>query len=157
MSVVPGPVSNYIPSDLNDLPLAAGFSDGDFPKRQGGVWVPADPTTGLPAGTLLGDTYTAAFGDATPANLFDVPVDFVLEGIRVVVLETWDGIGANIQLGTAGDPDRFFAIGDTELTAEVSFDKGFHDLGPLTIQLTIAPGVGASQGQIQIQTIWIPV
>lgn len=111
---------------------------------------------GTRANALLGDTYVAAYGDATPAVFFSVPANRVLQSIEVVVLTPFNGIGATLKIGTALDDDRFFANTDSELSDLLSFGKYFSDQGPFDLQLTIAAGFGATRGQVQIQTVLLP-
>lgn len=108
------------------------------------------------SGVMFADDQAAAFGDATPSDFFVVPSGLLVQEVRVFVTQTWDGGGAGIKIGTTIDDDAFFAASEIELTDLASFQKSFNTPGPITLRLTITPGGGASQGQIEIQTVLIP-
>jgi hypothetical protein len=107
--------------------------------------------TGPTSVNVNGTTYLASYGDATPQVIFDLPAGFALSVMDVEVTETWDGIGAAIQIGVVGEAGRYFADNETELTALACFSKDFTELGPKQIVVTITPGGPASQGKVHIQ------
>lgn len=108
------------------------------------------------SGVVFADNYAAAFGDATPFDFLTVPSGLLVQEIRIFVTQTWNGAGAGIKVGTTLDDDAFFDASETDPTMLASFQKSFNIPGPITLRLTITPGGGASQGQIEIQTVLIP-
>lgn len=98
-----------------------------------------------------GTTYLAAFGDATPATVFTVPPTQALDSIDVEVIETWDGVGATVHIGVAGDPTRYFGSADLELTELASFTKAFTTLGTAPIVIIIFGGASPTRGKLRLQ------
>jgi hypothetical protein len=114
----------------------------------------ADLTTWIlfaSAGGGSGTTYLASYGDSTPAIIFDLLSGQAINAIDVSVTEAWNGTGASIQIGVVGEPDRYYAALDTELTSIASFSKDFAELGPKQIILTITPGSTPTTGKVRIQ------
>jgi hypothetical protein len=106
-----------------------------------------------------GTTYLASYGDATPVIIFNVPAGQAVDKIDIEVLETWDGDGATVRLGTLTDPGKFFdtaPVLEVELTALAIFSKDFQELGPLQILLSVNPGITPTQGKIRVQISTTP-
>ena len=98
-----------------------------------------------------GFAYRAEFGDSTPALIFALVETVALDRVTIHVVYGWDGIGAQVRIGTADDPDALFAAGELELGAIGIFEKDFYLAGPETLHITITPGFGATRGAIIIQ------
>jgi hypothetical protein len=96
-------------------------------------------------------TYNANFGDATPAIIWNVPANRVLDIIDVMVTEVWNGTGANIRIGVTGELDKYYAASDTELDKLAAYQKDFCEDGPIELLLSIVPGSGATTGKVCIQ------
>lgn len=102
-----------------------------------------------------------AFGDATPAPVLVLPAPGPVEvtGVSLQIEEAFDGAGAQVQLGTAGDPELLMPgwanapdqVGVYELTPRVELPGG------ATLILTLTPGVGATRGRGQfVITVALP-
>ncbi len=99
-----------------------------------------------------GGTYSAQYNEVSPVTFYVVPNTQALDEISVKIVEAFDGTGASLKIGTAIDDDRFFEVTDVDLTDDgTTYQKGFDDLGEISLVLTIDPGVGATQGEILIQ------
>ena len=89
-----------------------------------------------------------AFGDATPADIYIPHEAGVLTLARVQVTTPFDGVGAEIQIGTAADPDAFVGAADVDLAVPASWevlpDATVAAGEPIT--LTLIPGAGATAG-----------
>lgn len=89
-----------------------------------------------------------AYGDATPADIYIPHEAGVLTLARVQVITPFDGAGAEIQIGTAADPDAFVGAADVDLAVaagwEVIPDANVAAGEPIT--LTLIPGAGATAG-----------
>lgn len=89
-----------------------------------------------------------AFGDATPADIYIPHEAGVLTLVRVQVTTPFDGVGAEIQIGTAADPDAFVGAADVDLAVPASWevlpDANVAAGEPIT--LTLIPGAGATAG-----------
>jgi len=103
-----------------------------------------------------GTTYLANYGDASPVPIFTLLSNQALDKIDVTIIQAFNGVGASIKIGVAGQDDRYFEAIDTELGLLATFSKDFSDLGPKIITITITPGTGASSGQVRIQISTTP-
>lgn len=96
-------------------------------------------------------TIEFAFGDASPAPIMTVNPASAAEIalVQLEIEEAFDGVGASIQIGTAGDADALMAA-DQNLPGELAvFETSPRArlAGGEAIILTITPGAGASQGR----------
>jgi hypothetical protein len=98
------------------------------------------------------DPVNFAYGDASPAAMVTVPANKRVYEVRIVIYEPFDGAGAALIIGEAGDPDSLVAVDEvdptTEATYVVTLDEQYGVDTP--ILLTITPGAGASQGRGQV-------
>lgn len=95
-----------------------------------------------------------AFGDATPATILTVNPASAAEIalVQLEIEEAFDGVGAQIQIGVAGDADLLMAA-DQNLPGEVAVFETSPRVrlaGGAQVVLTITPGAGASQGRGKI-------
>jgi hypothetical protein len=139
------------PGSVNKPMLLATDVDKGVVLQYRGFQVPVTAVS-----VASGTTYLANYNNVSPFLFFEVPLGQTLTSIDVEVLQVWDGAGAAIEIGTLGTPDEFYQADETELTSLVTFAKGFSELGPVDIYLTITPGLGASTGQIRIQVTTTP-
>jgi hypothetical protein len=103
------------------------------------------------SGTIIeGKFFTANYGDATPITVWQMSFNRRLLRITIETSLLWDGIGANITLGTNLVPDKYFNIEETDLTSLGYYDKEFSESGPVDFELTINAGIGSTSGQINI-------
>lgn len=92
-----------------------------------------------------------AFGDASPAPVLTInpasAAEIVL--VQLEIEEPFDGAGATLTVGTAADPDLLMAADqvDPSTTAVFEASPRVALAGGAEVQLTITPGVGASQGR----------
>ena len=95
---------------------------------------------------------------AMPADVLIVPDSRQIKGISVEVEEAFDGAGAALQIGTPLVPDAFFAVGDSNLSqASIEYEKTFNAPGPVTVRVSLNPGVMPSQGGILLAVTTAPV
>lgn len=88
------------------------------------------------------------FGDATPKPLVTVAAGVLVKAVRLFVTEAFDGAGAALSVGDAGDPERLMAsaevlpgfVGEYETAPAVSY------VVPTQVLLYITPGAVASAG-----------
>lgn len=142
---------NYLVNDL--ITLSEMFyicSAANFNESPPNIayWIPVSNLETA----IRGFVYTVFYGDVSPELVFTIPAGQSLDVISVEIVEAWDGSGASITVGTAGDPDLVFSTSDIELTiAGIVFEKNVNISGVVDIQVTIIPGSGASSGSIIIQ------
>lgn len=99
-------------------------------------------------------TIDFAFGDATPAPVLTVNPASAAEIalIQLEIEEAFDGVGAQILLGTAADPDALMAADQNDPSSLATYEASprVRLAGGEQIILTITPGAGASQGRGKI-------
>lgn len=97
-----------------------------------------------------------AFGDATPATLITATAGKIVYGIGVHIRVPFDGVGAQVTVGDAGDLDRLMTAVENDLTSVGSNETNpAYAYGSNTqLLLSITPGAGASQGS-GLVTIYI--
>lgn len=90
-----------------------------------------------------------AYGDATPAPLVTATAGKVVYSVEVVITEPFDGVGAAITVGDAGQVDRLMSVDENAVTSIGSNTTApAYSYGADTpITLSITPGAGASQGR----------
>lgn len=89
-----------------------------------------------------------AFGDATPAMLLTAPANKTVYGVGIHLHTAFNGTGAALSIGDAGDPARLMAATANDPAAVGSYlTSPNHRYGVGTpLILTITPGGGATQG-----------
>lgn len=100
-----------------------------------------------------------SYGDASPATIFTVPVDSEVVSVQLQIETPFDGVGAQVRIGTSGLPGRLLdtfhsdpsVAGVYEATPRVQLAAGTQ------ILLTITPGSGASAGTGQIILETLPI
>lgn len=98
-----------------------------------------------------GGTITVKFDEVFPMTVFIVPATQALDRIGIRVTEAFKS-DATLKLGLVSDDDKFFEVGDTDLTAtDILFEKDFDTDGPLSLRLVINPGTMPTTGQVKIQ------
>jgi hypothetical protein len=92
--------------------------------------------------------YAFAYGDATPAVIVTAPAGKIIYGVEVHIVEPFNGVGASIIVGDAGDPDRLMAAHENEpsLVGANETNPAYKYATDTPVRLTINPGAGASQG-----------
>jgi hypothetical protein len=112
-----------------------------------------------PAGSSAGvnPPINFSFGDASPTPVLTLPAASEVAGIQLQIEQAFDGAGAAIRLGIAGQPGLLLdtwqndptSVGIYEVTPRVELPAG------TALILTITPGAGASagSGQFLINTI----
>lgn len=89
-----------------------------------------------------------AYGDATPRTIHTLTADALVRSVTVSIVDGFDGIGAQLKLGIAGNDELLMASSDSDPALECEFQTDpLKELPAGTnILLTIAPGAGASKG-----------
>ncbi len=89
-----------------------------------------------------------AYGDATPVAAATALTGRLVYGVQIHIRVPFDGIGAALTVGDAGDTDRLMAAADNDPTAVGSYTTTpAYAYGSDTgLTLGITPGAGASQG-----------
>lgn len=89
-----------------------------------------------------------AFGDVSPVNVFQAEANQLIEEIQILILETFNGIGAFLKVGDAIQDDRLFTANQNYPSVSATYVvTPNYSYGSLTqILLTIDPGSGATQG-----------
>lgn len=102
------------------------------------------------SGTL--PPFDFSFGDASPATLLELPWDCEVMQVSLAIDESFDGAGAQLQLGVEGQlqllmPSEFndpTQLATYETTPRESLSTG------TAILLVISPGDGATKGRGQV-------
>lgn len=89
-----------------------------------------------------------AFGDASPVTIFTPAANCTDVMARLVIDTPFDGVGAALKLGTAGQPEALIAasqndpatVGGYEVVPDAALGQG------APVVLTIIPGTGATRG-----------
>lgn len=91
-----------------------------------------------------------SFGDATPDLIATLVIGQYLSAIRIDVLEAFDGLGAEISIGTIGSPESLVRADGSLLSSVGIYEHSRAISGPLSINMFITPGAGASTGRGKI-------
>lgn len=131
------------------------------PAQRVGVAVAAGPQgprgqAGSSAG--VNPPINFAFGDASPAPVLTLATDSEIASVQLQIEQAFNGVGAQIRLGTAGQPGLLLdawqndpsSTGVYETTPRVQLPAG------TALVLTITPGSGASTGTGQFLINSIP-
>lgn len=102
--------------------------------------------------------YTFAFGDATPATVLTPAVASEITQVSLQIEQVFDGVGAQIQLGTSASPGLLMDITQNDPSALMTFEVSPRQqlAAGTPIILTITPGAGASQGLGQFVITAVP-
>lgn len=89
-----------------------------------------------------------AFGDATPASVTTALAGKLVYGVELYIKTPFDGVGAQIVVGDAGQADRLMAAAENDLFAVGgNHSTPSHAYAVDTpVLLSITPGAGATQG-----------
>lgn len=100
-----------------------------------------------PAGSITLE-FPFAFGDATPATVTTATANKVIYGVQVHITTAFDGVGAALVVGDAGQADRLMAAQENDPFVAGSYTTSpAHAYGVGTnILLGITAGAGATQG-----------
>lgn len=93
-------------------------------------------------------TFSFEWGDATPALLMSAAAGQMVLGVTVSIDEPFDGVGAAISVGDAGDDGSLIDSGMIEPTVVGAFQNApcLRFVSATQLFLTITPGTGASTG-----------
>lgn len=106
----------------------------------------------------IGAVINFSYGDATPALLDVAAAGKRIYSVALHVHTEFDGSGAALQIGTAGDPGALLAVEQNDPTQAGQY-VAYPDVAypsDTSIYLTIVPGSGASQGSGQVVLIIEP-
>jgi hypothetical protein len=89
-----------------------------------------------------------AFGDATPKTLLTTGAGKTVYGAGIHIYTGFDGAGASLQIGDAGDPARLMKTSENDPAQIGSYltAPNYRYASATVLLLTITPGGGASQG-----------
>ena len=126
--------------ELGQVPCDCGSSAIAVPVALRGL-------TGPPAVGGIGAKYPFSYGDATPKLITSIGGAHITTA-QIFIATTFNGVGAALQLGDAGDLDRLITTQQVDPTRLGEFETNpWHFYASNTqILLTINPGSGASQG-----------
>ena len=114
----------------------------------GGEQGPPGPTgpAGPPGSVAVEANF--AFGDATPAAITTALAGKLVYGVELYIKTPFDGVGAQVVVGDAGQADRLMAANENDLlTVGGNHTTPAHAYAVDTpILLSITPGAGATQG-----------
>jgi hypothetical protein len=101
-------------------------------------------TTG--GGTVVESTF--AWGDATPAAITVATGGKLITRVELHIITPFDGTGAAISVGDAGDADRLMTTTQNDPTTVACYDAYPEHTYAVdtTVLLTITPGAGATAG-----------
>lgn len=114
------------------------FGDDGFTAEPAGTGAPSSARAVVPF----------SYGDASPQSIYTAPQALTSILARVVIDTPFNGTGASLQLGTAGAPDVLMAASGNDPTTPACYDAAPNAqiASGTPIQLSIAPGAGATQG-----------
>lgn len=127
--------------------LALGTNAGLVMQSRGII---NSDSTPIPSG---GTTKLVAYNAGSPVALGTLPAGQALHSIAVRIVTPWNGVGAAVSVGLAVDPERYIAAADIDLTLSAVFTSQCYDVGPLPLVVTVAPGSGATTGQVLVQIV----
>jgi hypothetical protein len=94
--------------------------------------------------------YTVYYNSAAAQDLFVVPSSYLLYGISIAVIQSFDGTAPTISVGQASGPTEILTTTETDLTqpSGTVFTKNLAITGPYTVRLTNNQASGSTQGQL---------
>ena len=106
----------------------------------------ADGRNGIDGSGALALNFS--FGDATPALITTAPAGKMVYRVELYIDEVFDGVGAEVTVGDAGNPARLMNASENDLTQVCANETNPGEVyGTDTgIILSITPGSGATQG-----------
>lgn len=92
------------------------------------------------------------YGDATPANLYTPSSNQVIVSLTLVVLITFNGVGAKVSIGTTAAPELLMDEDESVLSALGSFGANPETeiASGTPIRAFITPGSGATTGRCMV-------
>lgn len=104
-----------------------------------------------PAGNAV-QAFQFSYGDATPAILVTAVSGQRILGVRLDILTAFNGVGAQLSIGTMADPQSVFPTTDNSALIVSSFDLKLNTLysQDTDIFLWITAGQNASAGSGQV-------
>ena len=102
---------------------------------------------GVPTGSALFEL-NFAYGDVSPALIAAVPLGGMVTQVDVIILNPFNGMGAALSIGDAGDHERLLAVnGNDPATVATYSAYPARTYGVMTdVFLYLTPGAGASSG-----------
>jgi len=116
----------------------------DVPEGTSNLYYTDDRVRAVLGRTIVG----FAFGDASPRTIYAVPDDRLAFLVRLVIDTPFDGAGATLSVGTASDAGALMPADANDPATDTSYEFASNAelaLGD-SVQLTINPGSGATQG-----------
>lgn len=110
------------------------------------------PASGTPYSPPIPDSGVIlipfAYGDATPRSIATVDAGVVVTTVQIIIVTPFNGVGAALQLGDAGQADRLMSSSEVDPTfaAEYEANPNYTYSSSTPILLTITPGAGATTG-----------
>lgn len=91
---------------------------------------------------------TFSFGDATPATLTTAPAGRLIYGVELYIKTPFDGTGAALSVGDAGQADRLLSSVENDISTAGGYfsTPAYAYAADTAIRLSITPGAGATQG-----------
>ncbi len=102
---------------------------------------------GIPSGSAPIEL-NFAYGDVSPALVASIPLGGMITQVDLIILNPFNGMGAALSIGDAGDHDRLLAVNGNDPTAIATFSAyPARAYGAMTdVFLYLTPGAGASSG-----------
>lgn len=105
-------------------------------------------------GDVGGISKTINWNDASPVSILALPAGQAIATVQAKVITAFNGDTPSLTIGVDGEPDRYLASDESDLTLAPSvWERDADDAGPRTVKVWVAPGAGATQGQVSIQII----
>lgn len=102
-----------------------------------------------PSGDVASEIHaTFSWGDVSSVIIGSMAENAVIHSINFVVLEVYDGSGAEVTIGTVADPDLLLSANDVDLKTIGTYliSPGYKFPADTDIKLFNTPGAGASTG-----------
>lgn len=89
-----------------------------------------------------------AYNDASPKNLITLPVGTRILTCQIIITQVFNGVGASLTVGDAGDADRYMEASQNFPDELAEFESNMYYELPAatTLLLTLNPA-GSTQGQ----------
>jgi len=150
------PTTGMTASVTLTLPIDDGTAGQILQTDGAGVlsWVSAGST----AASLTVDTTSVVFGSSTPVTMFTLPVNAVVEIVRVYVDTAFNATGpANLTIGLAGNTAKYMGAGEVDLTAVAVYEvvPSLVAVGSTeALIVTFSAGTGASAGAARVEVFY---
>lgn len=139
-----------VPDLASDYALTLPADDGSPGQvlQTDGSGVLSWVANGSAAGGVIRDVTALAFGTASPATMFTLPANAVIDAVVVIVDTAWNGTTPQVTVGVSGTPAKYTAAADVDLktVGEYRINPGLVANGSSENLIATYTASGATQG-----------